>query len=97
MDLGREICFRLCEQTEDERLYWLPFWAVFLQHNGCWEPRVMMRTGSGMPGGKGIRLCTPGRKFRGKPVKYDKQKYKRRTRIEIMFGRLKHWQGIATR
>jgi|GEM_PF-6869267 len=21
MDLGREICFRLCEQTEDERLF----------------------------------------------------------------------------
>jgi len=38
---------------------------------------------------KGIRACIPGRKKRKKPVKYDKRRYKRRNRIEIMFGRLK--------
>jgi transposase len=38
---------------------------------------------------KGIKPCIPGRKSRSKPVKYDKRKYKRRNRIEIMFGRLK--------
>lgn len=38
---------------------------------------------------KGIKLCIPGRRSRGKPVKYDKRKYKRRNRIKIMFGRLK--------
>ncbi|AOW50457.1 transposase [Acetobacter ascendens] len=37
---------------------------------------------------KGIKPCIPGRKSRAKPVKYDKRKYKRRNRIEIMFGRL---------
>ena len=38
---------------------------------------------------KGIRACIPGRKQRTKIVKYDKRRYKRRNRIEIMFGRLK--------
>ena len=46
---------------------------------------------------KGIRPCIPGRKSRGKPVRYDKRRYKRRNRIEIMFGRLKDWRRIATR
>ncbi|RWR31228.1 IS5/IS1182 family transposase, partial [Sinirhodobacter populi] len=34
---------------------------------------------------------------RGKPIKYDKRRYKRRNRIEIMFGRLKDWRRVATR
>ena len=38
---------------------------------------------------KGIRACIPGRKQRKKTIKYDKRRYKRRNRIEIMFGRLK--------
>ncbi len=46
---------------------------------------------------KGITPCIPGRKSRGKPIKYDKRRYKRRNRIEIMFGRLKDWRRIATR
>ena len=46
---------------------------------------------------KGISPCIPGRKSRGKPVRYDKRRYKRRNRIEIMFGRLKDWRRIATR
>lgn len=46
---------------------------------------------------KGIRACIPGRKQRNKPVKYDKRRYKRRNRIEIMFGRLKDWRRVATR
>ncbi|KXV10233.1 transposase [Gluconobacter oxydans] len=46
---------------------------------------------------KGIKPCIPGRKSRGKPVKYDRRKYKRRNRIEMMFGRLKDWRRIATR
>ena len=33
----------------------------------------------------------------GKPVKHDKRRYKRRNRIEIMFGRLKDWRRVATR
>jgi len=40
---------------------------------------------------------TPGGKSRGKPVKYDKRRYKRRNRIEIMFDRLKDWRRVATR
>ncbi|WP_145953399.1 transposase, partial [Oceaniglobus indicus] len=45
---------------------------------------------------KGIRACIPGRKQRKKPVRYDKRRYKRRNRIEIMFGRLKDWRRVAT-
>lgn len=44
-----------------------------------------------------IKPCIPGRKQRKAPVKYDKRRYKRRNRIEIMFGRLKDWRRIATR
>lgn len=46
---------------------------------------------------RGIRPCIPGRKSRGKAVRYDKRRYRRRYRIEIMFVRLKDWRGIATR
>ena len=46
---------------------------------------------------KGIRPCIPGRRSRTTPVSYDKRKYRRRNRIEIMFGRLKDWRRVATR
>lgn len=46
---------------------------------------------------KGIKACIPGRKSRKKTVKYDKRRYKRRNRIEIMFGRRKDWRRVATR
>ncbi len=45
---------------------------------------------------KSIKPCIPGRKLRSKPIKYDKRRYKRRNRIEIMFGRLKDWRRVAT-
>jgi IS5 family transposase len=35
---------------------------------------------------KGIRACIPGRKQRNTTVKYGTRRYKRRNRIEIMFG-----------
>ena len=44
-----------------------------------------------------IKPCIPGRQSRGKSVKHDKRRYKRRNRIEIMFGRLKDWRRVATR
>ncbi|MGR3248292.1 MAG: transposase [Paracoccus sp. (in: a-proteobacteria)] len=46
---------------------------------------------------KRIRACIPGRKQRETAVKYDKRRYKRHNRIEIMFGRLKDWRRVATR
>lgn len=46
---------------------------------------------------KGIKPCIPGRKSRGKPIKHDKRRHKRRNRIEIMFGRLKDRLRVATR
>jgi len=45
---------------------------------------------------KGITPCIPGRESRNKTVKYDKCCYRRRNRIEIVFGRLKDWRGGAT-
>ena len=46
---------------------------------------------------RGTRPCIPGRKSRNKVVKYDKRRYKRRNRIERMFGKLKDWRRVATR
>jgi transposase len=46
---------------------------------------------------KKIVPCIPGRKSRDKPVKYDRRRYRKRNRIEIMFGRLKDWRRVATR
>jgi transposase len=43
---------------------------------------------------KGISPCIPGRKLRGKAVRDDGRRYKRRNRIEIMFDRLKDWRRI---
>jgi transposase len=41
--------------------------------------------------------CIPGRKSRDVPIKYDKRRYRIRSRIEIMFGRLKGLRRVATR
>ena len=30
-------------------------------------------------------------------MKYDKRRYKRRNRIETIFGRLKNWRRVVTR
>lgn len=46
---------------------------------------------------KGIKPCIPPRKNRKTPVEYDKELYKQRHKVEIMFGRLKDWRRIATR
>jgi transposase len=46
---------------------------------------------------RGTRPCIPGRKSRKQTVRYDKRRYKRRNRIERMFGRLKDWRRVATR
>lgn len=46
---------------------------------------------------KGVTPCIPGRKSRTEPIRYDKRRYRRRNRIEIMFGRLKDWRPVATR
>ena len=46
--------------------------------------------------GKETRACIPGRKQRSQTVEYDKRRYKRGNRIEIMFGRLKDWRRLAS-
>ena len=46
---------------------------------------------------KGIRPCIPGRKSCSKAIRYDKRRYRRRNRIERMFGRLKDWRRVVTR
>ena len=39
----------------------------------------------------------PSLKWGGKSIKHDRRRYRRRNRIEIMFGRLKDWRRIASR
>ena len=45
---------------------------------------------------KGITRCIPGRRSRIIPIRYDKRRYRSRSRIESMFGRLKDWRRVAT-
>ena len=42
---------------------------------------------------KGLCACIPP----VKTIRYDKRCYKRRNRIEIMFGRRRYWRCIASR
>jgi transposase len=46
---------------------------------------------------KRLEPCIPGSKPHDKPFRHYKRRYKRRNRIEIMFGRLKDWRRVATR
>jgi len=46
---------------------------------------------------KGISPCIPPKRNRKNPASYDKELYKQRCKIEIMFGRLKDWPRIAMR
>jgi transposase len=46
---------------------------------------------------RAITPCIPPRKARKIDVQYDKTLYRKRHRIENMFGRLKDWRLIATR
>lgn len=45
----------------------------------------------------GISPCIPSRKNRKEPIPHDETLYKERHKVEIMFGRIKDWQRIATR
>lgn len=70
----------------------------FPRPNGCWPTVAMMPTGivtlyrrrGSLPA---FQVENPAKKT----IKYDKRRYKRRNRIEIMFGRLKDWRRVATR
>jgi len=46
---------------------------------------------------KGIMPCVSGRRSWSLPVKHDKRRYRSRSRIEMMFCRLKDWRRLATR
>jgi transposase len=46
---------------------------------------------------KGIQPCITGARSRNEPVRYDKRHYRRRSRIEAIFSRLKGWRRVATR
>ncbi len=45
---------------------------------------------------RGAKPCIPGSKLRDWPVEHDRRRYKRRHRIEMMFGRLKDGRRGAT-
>ena len=46
---------------------------------------------------KGSTPCIPSWKGRKKPVDYDKVLYRKRHKVESMFGRIKDWRRIAMR
>ena len=46
---------------------------------------------------KGIEPCIPPKKNRKIQIEYDKDLYKKRHKVENMFGRLKDWRRIAMR
>jgi len=45
----------------------------------------------------GITPCIPGKRNRKEPIAYDKELYKQRYKIEVMFGKIKDWRRIAMR
>lgn len=46
---------------------------------------------------RGIQACIPPKTNRKTDIPYDKTLYKKRHKVENMFGRLKDWRRIATR
>ncbi len=44
-----------------------------------------------------IIACIPAKSNRKFPVKHDRSMYRKRHKIENLFGRLKDWKGIAFR
>ena len=46
---------------------------------------------------KRIRPCVPAREFRGRTVRYDKWRSKRRNRTKIKCARLTNWPRIVAR
>lgn len=46
---------------------------------------------------KGIEPCIPAKSNRKMPITYDARLYRQRSKIEIMFCRLKHWRCFAMR
>lgn len=46
---------------------------------------------------QGIAACIPSKVNRRLPILHDATLYRRRHKIEIMFGRLKDWRRIHTR
>ena len=47
--------------------------------------------------GKDITPCIPSKKNRKVQIEHDATLYKKRHKIENMFGRLKDWRRVATR
>ena len=75
-----------------------PFWTLCQRRNGCLPTDVTISNWFRETlKDRGIRPCVSGRVSRGKPIKHDKHRYKRRHGIEIILGRLKDWRRVATR
>jgi transposase len=58
---------------------------------------LRLRLVQGRAASEGHSALRPGRRSRNEAVRYDKRRYKRRSRIEIISGRLKDWRRVATR
>ncbi|MBB3911482.1 transposase [Sphingomonas desiccabilis] len=66
------------------------------RHSGCSSIALRRKLVRDALQAKGIQPCIPGWKSRNDPVRYDKRRCRRRSRIEIVFGRLKDWHRAAT-
>ncbi len=65
--------------------------------SGCRATVDMMQIGSGKPWQTGVQspasqVISPAKKG----VRYNKRRYRRRNRIERMFGSLKDWRRVST-
>jgi hypothetical protein len=61
------------------------------------RPRLRRRLVQGRSSGKEHHALHSGTKIPNVPINYDKRRYRSRSRIEIMFGRLKGWRRAAAR
>ena len=69
-------------------------WTAFQTLTGSWATGTMTGTGPRSPCRQEDNARIPGRKSRDKPVKYDKRRYRKRNRIEIMLQRSKDWRAL---
>lgn len=70
----------------------MPKAGWFLADRGCDDDRLREALKD-----KGMQVRIPGRKCRTEAVRFEKRRYKRRNRIETIFGCLKDWRHVTTR
>jgi transposase len=83
---GERLYWRCCPNEWPARADWL---LADRRYDADWFREGLIE--------KGTRPCILECKSRKTTIRYDKRRYKRRNRIEHMFGRVKDWRRAATR